>query len=67
MSKWTYWQDKESNELNASTSPPRPVVKQEDFDEALYLQLNPDVARAAEAKKFKSGWHHYELHGGRVG
>jgi hypothetical protein len=59
---------------NASTAPnastnqaTQPVTKPEDFDEALYLQLNPDVAKAVLAKKFDSGWHHYELHGRREG
>jgi hypothetical protein len=33
--------------VQGTASPaPQPGVKQEDFDEALYLQLNPDVAKA---------------------
>src|SRR6478672_408768 len=35
----------------------------EAFDEAAYLQGNPDVARAVAAGVFESGLAHYESHG----
>lgn len=37
------------------------------FDEARYLQLNPDVVAAIEQGIFKTGAEHYELHGRREG
>jgi hypothetical protein len=41
------------------------VVQQlpEDFDEARYLDLHPDVAKAVAAGRLKSGQQHYEKHG----
>ena len=41
----------------------------EEFDEAGYLERNPDVAQAVEAGAFASGWAHWKAHGraeGRV-
>ena len=35
----------------------------EEWDEALYLSANPDVARAVEAGGMASGWVHYQRHG----
>ncbi|MBI2812818.1 MAG: class I SAM-dependent methyltransferase [Opitutae bacterium] len=37
----------------------------DEFDEEAYLQLNPDVAAAIEAKIVDSGWQHFTLHGVR--
>lgn len=34
-----------------------------DFNEAGYLAANPDVLEAVNNGDFKSGWHHYKLHG----
>src|ERR1700676_5380645 len=35
----------------------------ESFNEALYLERNPDVARAVAAGQFAGGWEHYERYG----
>ena len=46
-----------------------PVGSAEDFDEASYLELNPDVAQAVKAGTYSSGWEHWVAHGhaeGRV-
>jgi hypothetical protein len=37
------------------------------FDEAIYLERYPDVARAVAEKRVASGWQHYTLHGRREG
>ena len=45
---------------------PAPVVAPkptEPFDEAYYLQANPDVAAAVQAGMFINGWHHYDTNG----
>ncbi|MDX6766034.1 MAG: class I SAM-dependent methyltransferase [Candidatus Methylacidiphilales bacterium] len=34
-----------------------------DFDEALYLKLNPDVSEAVHSGQFQSGWQHYVCFG----
>lgn len=51
------------------TPPPAPSVPivvtppTEPFDEAYYLEANPDVAAAVAAGAFVNGWHHFDLHG----
>jgi Phytanoyl-CoA dioxygenase (PhyH) len=37
------------------------------FDEASYLRLNPDVAKALATGQIRSGWEHYNEHGRREG
>lgn len=37
------------------------------FDEAAYLAAHPDVRAAVEAKQFKSGRQHFEIHGRKEG
>lgn len=34
-----------------------------EFNEAAYLEKNPDVRLAIYEKKFKNGFHHYLIHG----
>jgi SAM-dependent methyltransferase len=35
------------------------ILQRDDFDEASYLDANPDVAAAVKAGKIRSGWHHF--------
>jgi hypothetical protein len=49
-------------EPDGSLVPP-PVVPT--FDEAAYLQANPDVAQAVQDGHFPSGWDHYLRYGFR--
>lgn len=39
------------------------LPSRDEFDEEVYLRLNPDVAAAIEAKIVGSGWQHFTLHG----
>lgn len=39
------------------------LLNQSEFDEAAYLQANPDVALAVEAGAFSSGWQHFRSYG----
>src|SRR4051812_29168148 len=50
---------KEPADALASTSFAKP------FDENAYLEANPDVAQAVTNGEFRSGQHHYQLHGHR--
>jgi hypothetical protein len=43
------------------------MMDQFEFDEAWYLDKNPDVARAVADGVCKSGREHYVAHGHRVG
>lgn len=61
-----------SERKTASEAPPAapPAVDAEDWNEALYLAANPDVAAAIARGEFKSGREHYERAGraeGRLG
>lgn len=48
--------------------PDKPVEpRRDEFDEAAYLERNPDVAAAVAAGTTASGWQHYTLHGRREG
>jgi hypothetical protein len=42
-----------------ATSPGVPLA----FDEAYYLEINPDVRAAVEDRIFRSGYEHYQRHG----
>lgn len=46
-----------------NSQPHAPDVRSLQWDEALYLAVNPDVAAAISRKEFKSGREHYELAG----
>jgi SAM-dependent methyltransferase len=37
------------------------------FDEAAYLDANPDIQKAVEKGQFRSGWHHFEVSGHKTG
>lgn len=57
-----------------TSAPRRPIVdpaptgnRQCDFNEAAYLAMNPDVARAVRNRRFPSGLDHYQKHGQREG
>jgi lipopolysaccharide biosynthesis protein len=41
----------------------RPLAYDFTFDEAFYLEANPDVRNAVENQTFQSGWDHYRAHG----
>lgn len=50
--------------MNASSYlPAEGATSGGDFSEQDYLELNPDVAAAVKRGQFKSGRHHYDLHG----
>jgi hypothetical protein len=56
--------------LRANTTAPRRDVSDTDWDEALYLAVNGDVANAIASKQFTSGRQHFEFAGraeGRLG
>lgn len=43
------------------------LVLQESFDNAWYIEAYPDVASAVLEGRFKSAWHHFDLHGREEG